>query len=151
MSEAILLADVESLGETGDAVDVSPGYLRNYLVPRKLAQPATRGALEEVRRRRDAAERAEREAEDRAEETAGLLARTVLTIAHRAGEDGKLYGSVSAKEVADGIAAARGLRVDRKRIQLEEPIRELGTYMIEVDVGGGRSARVKTMIVDEGA
>jgi len=151
MSEAILLADVESLGETGDAVDVSPGYLRNYLVPRKLAQPATRGALEEVRRRRDAAERAEREAEERAEETAGLLARTVLTIAHRAGEDGKLYGSVSAKEVADGIAAARGLRVDRKRIQLEEPIRELGTYMIEVDVGGGRSARVKTMIVDEGA
>ena len=151
MSEAILLADVERLGETGDAVDVSPGYLRNYLVPRKLAQPATRGALEEVRRRRDAAERAEREAEDRAEETAGLLARTVLTIAHRAGEDGKLYGSVSAKEVADGIAAARGLRVDRKRIQLEEPIRELGTYMIEVDVGGGRSARVKTMIVDEGA
>lgn len=151
MSEAILLADVESLGETGDAVDVSPGYLRNYLVPRKLAQPATRGALEEVRRRRDAAERAEREAEERAEETAGLLARTVLTITHRAGEDGKLYGSVSAKEVADGIAAARGLRVDRKRIQLEEPIRELGTYMIEVDVGGGRSARVKTMIVDEGA
>ena len=151
MSEAILLADVESLGETGDAVDVSPGYLRNYLVPRKLAQPATRGALEEVRRRRDAAERAEREAEERAEETASLLARTVLTIAHRAGEDGKLYGSVSAKEVADGIAAARGLRVDRKRIQLEEPIRELGTYMIEVDVGGGRTAKVKTMVVDEGA
>ena len=151
MSQAILLADVESLGETGDAVDVSPGYLRNYLVPRKLAQPATRGAMEEVRRRRDAAERAEREAEERAEETASLLARTVLTIAHRAGEDGKLYGSVSAKEVADGIAAARGLRVDRKRIQLEEPIRELGTYMIEVDVGGGRTAKVKTMIVDEGA
>ena len=151
MAQAILLADVESLGDTGDAVDVSPGYLRNYLIPRRLAQPATRGALEEAQRRRDAAARAEREAIERADEMAGLLARTVLTIAHRAGEDGKLYGSVTTKEVADGIAAARGLRVDRKRIQLEEPIHELGTYMIDVEVGGGRTAKVKTMVVDESA
>ncbi len=151
MTQAILLADVESLGEAGDAIDVSPGYLRNYLVPRKLAQPATRGALAEASRRREAAEQAERDAADRAEEVAGLLARTVLTITHRAGEDGKLYGSVTAKEVADGIAAARGLRVDRKRVQLAEPIRELGTYMVDVEVGGGRTAKVKTMVVDEGS
>jgi len=148
--EAILLKDVEALGSAGQAVEVSPGYLRNYLIPRKLAQPATKGALEEARRRLEAAERAEREALERAEETASLLARTVLTIAHRAGEDGKLYGSVSAKEIADGIAAARSLKVDRRKIRLEEPIRELGTYMVEVEVGGGRTAKVKTMVVDEG-
>ena len=148
--EAILLKDVEALGSAGQAVEVSPGYLRNYLIPRRLAQPATKGALEEARRRLEAAERAEREALERAEETASLLARTVLTIAHRAGEDGKLYGSVSAKEIADGIAAARSLKVDRRKIRLEEPIRELGTYMVEVEVGGGRTAKVKTMVVDEG-
>ena len=149
MTQAILLADVESLGEAGDAVDVSSGYLRNYLVPRKLAQPATRGALEQAQRRRDAAERAEREAVEKADENAALLARTVLTITHRAGEDGRLYGSVTAKEVALGISAARGLRIEHKRIQLAEPIRELGTYMVDVDVGGGRTAKVKTMVVDE--
>jgi len=148
--EAILLKDVEALGSAGEAVEVSSGYLRNYLIPRKLAQPATKGALEEARRRLEAAERAERDALERAEETASLLARTVLTIAHRAGEDGRLYGSVTAKEIADGIAAARSLKVDRRKIRLEEPIRELGTYMVEVEVGGGRTAKVKTMVVDEG-
>jgi large subunit ribosomal protein L9 len=151
VTQAILLADVEHLGEVGEAIDVAPGYLRNYLVPRKLAQPATRGALAEASRRRDAAAQAERDAVEKADEVAALLARTVLTITHRAGEDGKLYGSVTAKEIADGIAAARGLRVDRKRIQLAEPIRELGTFMVDVEVGGGRTAKVKTMVVDEGA
>ena len=91
MAQAILLKDVEDLGAAGDA-DVSPGYLRNYLVPRKLAQPATDASLQEAQRRREAAERAAQEAADRAEETAALLAKTVLTIQHRAGEDGKLYG-----------------------------------------------------------
>ena len=88
MAQAILLRDVEGLGERGTAVDVSPGYLRNYLVPRKLAQPATQGALEEAARRREAQERAEREQAERAQETAALLSKTVLTITHRAGEDG---------------------------------------------------------------
>jgi large subunit ribosomal protein L9 len=149
MARAILLKDVESLGKAGEAIDVSPGYLRNYLLPRKLAQPATAGALEEARRRQEAAERAAREASERAEENAALLAKTVLTIQHRAGEDGKLYGSVTAKEIADGIAEARGLRVDRKRIRLDDPIRELGTYMVEIELGGGATARIKTIVAEE--
>ena len=149
MTQAILLKDVESLGEAGDAVDVSPGYLRNYLVPRRLAQPATKGALEDAQRRREAAERAAQEASDRAGETAALLAKTVLTIHHRAGEDGKLFGSVTAKEIADAIAEARGLRVERKRIRLDEPIREVGTYMVEVELPGGTTARVKTIVAEE--
>jgi large subunit ribosomal protein L9 len=149
MTQAILLKDVEDLGEAGDAVDVSPGYLRNYLVPRKLAQPATTASLEEARRRREAAEKAAQEALERAEETAGLLAKTVLTIQHRAGEDGKLFGSVTTAEIADALAAARGLRVDRKRIRLEEPIREVGTYMVEVEVAGGATARVKTIVAEQ--
>jgi large subunit ribosomal protein L9 len=149
MAQAILLKDVENLGEAGQAIDVSAGYLRNYLQPRKLAQPATAGALEEATRRKEAAERAAREAAERAEETAALLSKTVLTIQHRAGEDGKLYGSVTTKEIADAIGEARGLRIDRKKIQLDDPIREVGTYMIEVELSGGSTARIKTIVAEE--
>jgi large subunit ribosomal protein L9 len=149
LAQAILLKDVDDLGAAGEAVEVSPGYLRNYLIPRRLAQPATRGALEEAQRRREAAERAEREQAERAEETAELLAKTVLTISHRAGEDGKLFGSVTSKEVADAIREARGLRVDRRRIRLETAIHEIGTYMVEVELGGGVTAKVKTIVAEQ--
>lgn len=148
MTQAILLKDVDNLGRAGEAIDVSPGYLRNYLLPRKLAQPATDRALEEARRRQEAAERSAREAAERAEETTALLSKTVLTIQHRAGEDGKLYGSVTSKEIAEAIGEARGLRLDRKKIRLEDPIREVGTYMVEVEVGGA-TARVKTIVADQ--
>jgi large subunit ribosomal protein L9 len=148
VAQAILLKDVEDLGEAGDAVDVSPGYLRNFLVPRKLAQPATSGALEEAQRRREAAEKAAKEAEERAGETAALLAKTVLTIQHRAGEDGKLFGSVTNAEIAEAITEARGLRIDRKKIKLDDPIREVGTYMVEVELGGGQTASVKTIVAE---
>src|SRR5919108_4800894 len=149
VAQAILLKDVENLGKAGEPVDVSPGYLRNYLLPRRLAQPATAGALEEARRRQEAADRAAREAAERAGETAALLSKTVLTIEHRAGEDGKLFGSVTTKEIADSIAEARGLRVDRKKIRLDEPIREVGTYLVEIELGGGATARVKTIIAEQ--
>ena len=149
MAQAILLKDVEDLGAAGEAVDVSPGYLRNYLQPRKLAQPATQASLEDAARRKEAAERRAQEAAERAGETVALLSKTVLTIQHRAGEDGKLFGSVTNAEIADAIAEARGLRVDRRKINLEEPIREIGTYMVEVEVGGGEMARVKTIVAEQ--
>jgi large subunit ribosomal protein L9 len=148
LAEAVLLKEVDGLGEAGDAVDVSPGYLRNYLVPRKLAQPATKGALEDARRRLERAEAAERQAAERATDNAALLSKTVLTINHQAGEDGKLFGSVTSKEIADAIQAARGLKIDRKKIRLEEPLRETGTYMVEIEVGGGVTAKVKTIVAE---
>ncbi|MGI9020968.1 MAG: 50S ribosomal protein L9 [Solirubrobacterales bacterium] len=149
MAQAILLKDVPDLGEAGTAVDVSPGYLRNYLQPRKLAQPATPGALEAAQRQRERAEQAAREASERAGETAALLSKTVLTIQHQAGEDGRLFGSVTNAEIAEAIADARGLRIDRKKIRLDDPIREVGTYMVEVEVGGGETARVKTIVAEQ--
>ena len=149
MAQAILLKDVETLGDAGEAVDVSPGYLRNYLVPRRLAQPATDASLADAKRRREAAEKAAKEAAERAEETAALLSKTVLTIQHQAGEDGRLFGSVTTKEIAEAIAEARGLKVDRKRILLSEPIRALGTYLAEIELPSGASARVKTIVAAE--
>ena len=149
MPEAILLQDVEQLGERGAVVDVSKGYLRNYLIPRKLAEPATKGSIEAARRRQQAAERAVAEAVERAQENAAILNRTVLTIAHQAGEDGRLFGSVTAQDIVDAIRDARGIRIDRRRVRLDEPIRTVGTRMVEVEVADGVTATVKTMVVEQ--
>ncbi|HET8955949.1 MAG TPA: 50S ribosomal protein L9 [Solirubrobacterales bacterium] len=149
MAQAILLQDVESLGERGHVVDVAPGYLRNYLIPRKLAQAATAGALEEAKRRMEAAERAEKVRTEREAEAAGLLSKTVLTIHQRAGEDGKLFGSVGPKEIVDALREARDLRIDKKNVQLEQPLRELGTFMVEIQLKDGTTAAVKTIISEE--
>jgi large subunit ribosomal protein L9 len=149
MAQAILLQDVEDLGQRGDPVDVSPGYLRNYLVPRRLAQPATAGALEEAQRRRAAAEKAERARAEREAQAAGLLSKTVLTIHQRAGEDGKLFGSVGPKEIADAIREARDLRIDRRKVRLDQPIREVGTFMVEIELADGATAAVKTIVAEE--
>ncbi|HEU5252898.1 MAG TPA: 50S ribosomal protein L9 [Solirubrobacterales bacterium] len=149
MAQAILLQDVDSLGERGHVVDVAPGYLRNYLVPRKLAQPATAGALVEAKRRMEAAKKAEAARMERETEAAGLLSKTVLTIHQRAGEDGKLFGSVGPKEIADALREARDLRVEKKQIQLEQPLRELGTFMVEIQLKDGTTAAVKTIISEE--
>jgi large subunit ribosomal protein L9 len=149
MAEAILLADVEALGERGQAVEVAPGYLRNYLIPRKLAQPATPGALEEAQRRNEAIERAEKLRTEREAEAAGLLSKTVLTIHQRAGEDGKLFGSVGAKEIVDALREARDLRIEKKRVKLEQPLREIGTFMVEIELADGTIAAVKTIISEE--
>ena len=147
MPEAILLQDVETLGEQGTVVDVSKGYLRNYLIPRKLAQPATKGAVEAIRHRQEAAERAERHAVERAEENVSLLNRTVLTIPQQAGPDGRLFGSVTAQDVATAISEARGIRIDRHSVHLPEPIKNVGTYMVVVDVVEDVTATIKTMVV----
>jgi large subunit ribosomal protein L9 len=149
MTQAILLEDVDDLGQRGEPIDVSPGYLRNYLIPRKLAAPATSGALEQAQRRRVAAEKAEKARAEREEQAASLLSKTVLTIHQRAGEDGKLFGSVGAKEIVEAIRDARDLRIDRRNVRLEQPIREIGTHMVEIEVADGTIATVKTIVTEE--
>jgi large subunit ribosomal protein L9 len=149
MPQAILLADHENLGAKGTVVDVSKGYLRNYLIPRKLAEPATRGAIAAAERRAVAAERAEANATAKAEESAALLNKTVLTIPHQAGDDGRLFGSVTSQDIVDAIKEARGLEIDRRKVHLEEPIRTVGTRMVTVEVGDGVLANVKTMVVEQ--
>lgn len=147
MPQAILLEDVESLGEKGTVVDVSPGYLRNFLVPRKLAEAATHGSIEAAAKRREAAERAVRDAVDRARENAELLGKTVLTIPQQAGDDGRLFGSVTAQDIVDAIRDARGIRIDKRKVQLDEPIKSVGTHMVMVEVSDGVMATIKTMVV----
>ena len=107
-------------------------------MPRKLAQPATKGAIEAIRQRQEAAERAARKAVEKAEENVNLLNRTVLTIPQQAGADGRLFGSVTAQDIAGAIREARGLRIDKRNVHLPEPIKNVGTYMVVVEVVDGR-------------
>ena len=148
MPEAILLKDVETLGEKGAVVDVSKGYLRNYLIPRKLAQPATKGAINAAQSRAAAEERAAQEAVSRASESAELLNKTVLTISQQAGDDGRLFGSVTTQDIADAIQEARGITVERRRIHLDDAIKNVGTYQVALEVGEGVQATVKVMVTE---
>jgi len=146
MAQAILLKAVENVGERGDVVDVSSGYLRNYLLPRKLAQAATPASIAEARRRHEAADRAARELADQAQDNAALLSRTVLTIPQPAGDDGRLFGSVTAQDIVDAVKQARGMRIDRRKVQLDQPIRTTGTHMVTIEIHEGVTATVKTIV-----
>jgi large subunit ribosomal protein L9 len=146
MAQAILLQDVDTLGERGDVVDVTSGYLRNYLAPRKLAEVATPGALTAAKQRIETAEREAREKVERAEENAALLRKTVLTISQQAGDDGRLFGSVTSQEIAKAIKQARGIKVDKRNIYIDEPIKFTGTHMVRVEVSDGVFADVKTIV-----
>jgi large subunit ribosomal protein L9 len=146
--EAILLKDVEGVGERGEVIDVSKGYLRNFLIPRKLAQPATKGAVQAAQRKAEAATRAKEKAVTRSQEHADLLNRTVLPISQQAGDDGRLFGSVTTQDIAEAIREARGIAVDRRKIHLEEPIRHVGTYMVVVELEDGVTSTVKTIVTE---
>ena len=149
MPQAILLKDVEHLGDAGTVVDVSKGYLRNFLIPRKLAQPATRGSIQFAMRRQAAADAAAQQATERAQETAAMLNKTVLTIAHQAGDDGRLFGSVTSQDIADAIQEARGIKIDKRKVHLDDAIKSVGTHMVVVEVADGVTATVKTMVVEQ--
>jgi large subunit ribosomal protein L9 len=144
--EAILLKDVEDLGAKGAVVDVSKGYLRNYLVPRKLAEPATKGALANAARSRQSLERATAEASAKAHEQADVLNRTVLTISQQAGEDGRLFGSVTNQDIADAIREAQSIEVDRRKIDLPDPIKTVGSHQVTLEVADGITATVKVIV-----
>lgn len=148
MPEAILLQDVDGVGEKGTVVDVSKGYLRNFLIPRKLASPATSGAVQVAALRAAAQEKSARESSAKAHENADLLNKTVLTLAEKAGDDGRLFGSVTTQDLADAIKQARGLTIDKRHITLEEPIKQIGTFQVTVEVASGITAVVKTMVTE---
>jgi large subunit ribosomal protein L9 len=151
MAQAILLQDVEHLGEKGDVVDVTAGYLRNFLAPRKLAATADKKTIDQARRLMAEAEQAAIERAEKANDIAALLGKTVLTIEEEAGPEGRLFGSVTPKEIVEAIKDARGIRLDRKDVHIAEPIREVGTYTITVDVHGDVTADVKTIVTAKDA
>ncbi|CAB4334890.1 unannotated protein [freshwater metagenome] len=146
MPEAILLKDVDNLGHKGSLVVVSKGYLRNYLLPRKLAQVATASSIAaaEIAYEAAAAERAQ--AADDSQALADLLSSTTLTITASAGEDGRLFGSVTPQDIADAVLEARAVEIDKRKIRLEAPIKETGSHSIEIDLAIGIRATVTVIV-----
>ncbi len=148
--QVILNSDIEKLGLRGDVVEVAPGYARNFLLPRKLAQPATKGALEDIRRREEERARHEARTAEQAEQIAGELRKTVLRFEVRANEEtGALFGSVTPSQIADEIWRTRKIRVDRRKIGID-PLKRIGRYEIPIEVFADVSVEVKTLVVPEG-
>lgn len=145
--QVILMQDVEKIGRRGDIVDVSRGYIRNFLAPRGLAEVATPAKMEKARRQMEEAEERDRRLAERAGEIAATLNKSVITIEARTGEDERIFGSVTAANIASAIERARGIRVDRRRIRLSEPIKSLGTHQVPVQVHGETEATVKVIVV----
>jgi large subunit ribosomal protein L9 len=148
--DVVLLRDVEKVGLRGEVVSVSRGYMRNYLAPRKLAQPATPTIVEELKRRD--AERARHEARslEQAREIAETLTKTVLRFEVKAGPQGVLFGSLTPTDVADELWRVRKVRIDRRRVELPEPIKRIGQYEIPIEVFQDVIVSVKTIVAPEG-
>jgi len=148
--QVILLSDIDKTGLKGEVVEVSRGFARNFLLPRRLAELATPGAIAAGKRRE--AQRAQFEARtvEQATDAASVLGRTVLRFEVKAGPSGALFGSVTATDVADEIWRTRKIRVDRRKIDLEEPIKRIGRYMVEVEVFDDVRVKVKTLVAAQG-
>ena len=145
--KAILLQDVDHLGTRGDVVNVSRGYLRNYLVPRRLAEVATDARVDEIKTLEAVRTAQQARSAEHAQEIAKTLTTTILTMPVLAGAGDRLYGSVTPADIADEIWRTRKIRVDRRKVRLEDPIKRLGTYQVEIEVYPEVVASVKTMVV----
>jgi large subunit ribosomal protein L9 len=144
--DAILLQDINGLGDAGTVVSVARGYMRNYLQPRGLAEVATPARIAEVQRNEAKRKAADERARRQAIEQADLLGRTILTLKAKAGDDGRLFGSITSGDVADAIQEARGIVIDRRRITVDPPIRAVGTYNVPIELGPDLVAEVKTIV-----
>ena len=147
--KVILTSDVAKLGKSGELKDVADGYARNFLIPQKLAVPAAGGAYRAWQH--DIASREEKRKREReeAEIAATRITSTTLTMGVKVGEGGKLYGSITAKDIADALGR-RGIEVDRHKVDLEEPLKTLGTYKVAVKVYQGLTPEVTVVVEPKG-
>jgi len=146
--EVILRADVPKLGHRGEVVNVAEGYARNYLLPRKIAVAATAGNKKVIEQEKVASVRREVTDKTQAEQLAKMLADVTVVVARKAGEEDQLYGSVTSIDVAEALQA-KGYNVDRRKIQLEDPIRTLGEFQVPLRLHRDVEAAVKLQVVRE--
>ena len=147
--DVILLQDVEHIGLRGEVVHVARGYARNYLLPRKLAEPATPGRVAELKRIDEQRARHEARSADQAQQIAKILRKTVLRFDVRSGPTGGLFGSVTPTDIADELWRTRKIRVDRRKIGIDN-LKRIGRYSVPVEVFEGVRVEVKTLVVPEG-
>lgn len=142
----ILKKEVPNLGDAGDIVSVKPGYGRNYLIPRGLAIPASEGSVKQAEHQARMAEAIKRRDSDAARALGEKLAATSVTIRREAGEDDRLFGSVTNRDIAEALAA-EGVEIDRKSIQLDDHIRSLGLFQVPVRLHREVTAMVKVYVM----
>jgi large subunit ribosomal protein L9 len=148
--QVILLRDVEKVGLRGEVVDVARGFARNYLVPRRLAEPASAARVAELQKRAELRARQEASTFEQARELAATLERTELRFEVKAGPTGSLFGSVTPTDLADEIWRVAKIRVDRRKIGLAEPIKKVGRYEIPIELFPDVAVDLKTLVVPEG-
>jgi large subunit ribosomal protein L9 len=146
--EVILREHVDNLGRRGDIVKVAPGYARNYLLPRKLALAVTEANKRQIERERKVLEARELEERQAAEAFAARLGAVECVIGRKVGENDMLYGSVTAADVAEALAAQQ-FEIDRRKVQLAEPIKQVGEHVVPIRVHHGVTAQVKVRVVPE--
>lgn len=146
--EVILREDIETLGSRGSVVKVAAGYARNYLLPKRLAVPATDSNLKIVEQERDAHLRREAKAKSDAEGLARIMSNVRLTFRQRVGENNHLFGSVTAKDVADALEAQK-FHIDRRKVHLEEPIRTVGEHTVSIRLHADVSTDIKVVVEPE--
>jgi large subunit ribosomal protein L9 len=148
--DVILREEIEKLGGRGDVVKVAAGYARNYLIPKRLAVPATDANRKIVEQERQAHLRREAKLKGEAEDLSKLLNGVTVKIAAKAGEQDQLFGSVTAKDVAEALAK-QNFTIDRRKIQLNEPIKQLGEFKVPVRLHQAVTAEVNVVVVKEEA
>jgi large subunit ribosomal protein L9 len=144
----ILEEDVEKLGRRGQVVEVADGYARNYLLPRRLAVPATASNLKQLEQLRGSLARREATEKETAKKLAELLGQVSVTLQRKAGENDQLFGSVTSADIAEALAA-QGYEIDKRKIQLDDPIKLIGEYQVAVKLHHDISATVKVIVTRE--
>ncbi|WZL73111.1 50S ribosomal protein L9 [Clostridiaceae bacterium 35-E11] len=147
--KVILLKDVKGLGKKGAIVEASDGHARNYLIPRGFAKEATAGGIKVVKMQKAAEEKKRQEELAEAKALADKISNLVVILKGKAGEGGKLFGSITTKDIAEGLAKQHGIKIDKRKIQMDNPIKTLGAIFVEVKVYPEVSAKMKVEVSAE--
>ncbi len=144
--EVILLEDVKSLGKKGDVVKVSDGYARNYILPKKMGLEATQKNLNDLKLQKAAEERRQKEIYEEAKQLAEKIQEGMITLTIKSGEGGRTFGSVSTKEIASAIKEQMGYEIDKKKLTLAEPLKNVGTFTVPIKLHPKVTAQLKVQV-----
>lgn len=146
--KVILLQDIKNVGKKDEIINSSDGYARNYLFPKKLAVEATKDNLNQLKARQDTAKRKKEQEKEEAKQLAEKLKKITLSIQVKAGENGKIFGGVTAKEIAENLKEQQSIEIDKKKIMVKETIKALGNYSVEIKLYEGISANLAVSVRD---
>ncbi|HHX24431.1 MAG: 50S ribosomal protein L9 [Tepidanaerobacteraceae bacterium] len=146
--KVILLEDVKKIGKKGDLVNVADGYARNYLFPRNLAKEATSGSIKQLKQEKKAMENKKKKELELAKEVAEKISKSSVTVKAKSGDQGKLFGSITSKDIANELKKQHNIDVDRRKIELSEPIKTLGNYKVNIKLAPEVEAELTVKIIE---